>query len=196
MLVIEGIKIKTGYSVSDAMTEQPIFLRASDDLKHCAEVMAKNHVGAVVVKEKEAVVGILTEQDIIRKVVAKGINPLDKKIREVMEKKLTTITPDRDIYEALIMMRDLNIRHLPVVDEKKLIGLLTLKDVLKIEPQLFEILVERFELREEERKPVHTKETADICQTCGKLTDKLFLFNKAMVCADCKKAQRISAKSL
>ncbi len=172
------------------MTEKPIFLRANDDLRYCAEVMAENHVGTIIVKENENIVGILTEQDIIRKVVAKGMNPLEKKVKDVMEIKLTTITPDIDIYEALIRMRDLNIRHLPVIDQGKLIGLLTLKDILKIQPQLFDILVERFELREEERKPSHTKPTADVCQTCGKLTDKLYPSNNVMVCADCKNTQK------
>ena len=172
------------------MTEKPIFLRANDDLRYCAEVMSENHVGTVIIKENETVVGILTEQDIIRKVVAKGINPLEKKVKDVMETKLTTITPEKDIFEALIKMRDLNIRHLPVVDGKALIGLLTLKDILKIQPQLFDILVEKFELKEEQRKPVHTKPSADICQTCGKLTDKLYSVNNVMVCAECKATEK------
>lgn len=169
------------------MTEQPIFLRANDDLKYCAEIMAENHVSTVIIKENDRVTGILTDQDIVRKVVAKGLNPIEKRVKEVMETKLTTISPQKDIFEALIMMKDLNIRHLPVVDGESLIGLLTIKDILKIEPQLFELLVEKFELREEQRKPIHEKPNADVCQTCGKITDKLFSSNGAMVCAECKK---------
>jgi signal-transduction protein with cAMP-binding, CBS, and nucleotidyltransferase domain len=169
------------------MTEQPIFLRANDDLRYCAEIMEQNHVGTIIVKEDSSIVGLLTEQDIIRKLVAKGIDPLTKKIKDVMETELTTINPEKDIFDALIMMRDLNIRHLPVVHKGRCIGLLTLKDILKIEPQLFELMVERFELREEDRKPVHVKPNADVCQTCGKLTDKLFQSKNAMVCAECKK---------
>jgi signal-transduction protein with cAMP-binding, CBS, and nucleotidyltransferase domain len=172
------------------MTEQPIFLRANDDLKYCAEMMADNHVSTVIVKENERVIGILAEQDIVRKVVAKGINPLEKKVKEVMETKLTTISPEKDIFEALMKMKDLNIRHLPVVDGENLIGLLTLKDILKIEPQLFELLVEKFELREQERKPTHEKPNADVCQTCGKITDKLFSSNGTMVCAECKEQKK------
>ena len=92
------------------------------------------------------------------------------------------------MFEALIRMRDLNIRHLPVVDDKKLIGLLTLKDVLKIEPQLFELLVEKFELREEGRKPLNKREPNEgICQTCGEYAGELKTKDGVMVCSSCFK---------
>ncbi|MBW2970751.1 CBS domain-containing protein [Candidatus Woesearchaeota archaeon] len=58
------------------------------------------------------------------------------------------------MYDSLVLMRDYNIRHLPVVHKKELVGYLTIKDILKIEPQLFELIVEKFELREEHRKPI------------------------------------------
>ena len=69
-------------------------------------------------------------------------------------KTLFTIEGESDIYDALVIMRDENIRHLPVVNKGEMVGLLTLKDILKIQPALFELIVEKFELREEENKPV------------------------------------------
>lgn len=172
------------------MTENPVFLNPDDTLEKCSKVMKENHVGAVIIKDKEEPIGILTEQDIVRNVIASGINPLKKKVKEVMEKNLTTITPEKDIFEGLMMMRDLNISHLPVVDGKRLIGLLTIKDILKIEPQLFEILVEKFELKEEERKPIYDKPNADVCQACGKVTDKLYLYKGSRICAECKESTK------
>jgi signal-transduction protein with cAMP-binding, CBS, and nucleotidyltransferase domain len=56
------------------------------------------------------------------------------------------------------MMSDLNIRHLPVVEDDRMVGLLTLKDILKIQPQLFEILVDKFEIREQDRKLVFKRD--------------------------------------
>jgi CBS domain-containing protein len=115
--------------------------------------MAQEHVGALLVKEDDKIIGILTEQDMVRKGVAGPGNTALKKVKEVMERGLVTTTPDEDIFEALRIMRDYNFRHLPVMHDGKFVGLVTLKDILKIEPDLYEILVERIELREKERKP-------------------------------------------
>jgi signal-transduction protein with cAMP-binding, CBS, and nucleotidyltransferase domain len=168
------------------MTEQPIFLRPDDSIEYCAKEMDHHHIGAILVKDEEDILGVLTEQDIVRGCIAKGINPLDKKVKDFMEKELHTITPDVDIFDALIKMRDLNIRHLPVVDDKKLLGLLTLKDILKIEPQLFDLLVEEFELREEEKKPIHKiNKDEGICQTCGDYAEELKQSNGVFVCSKC-----------
>ena len=170
------------------MTEKPIYMRFDDSLQSCAQKMAQNHVGAIIVKDKSDMKGLITEQDIVRKVIAQGMNPLEKKVGDFMESKLVTVKPDTDIFDALVKMRDMNIRHLPVVDGKKLIGLLTLKDILKIEPQLFELLVEKFELREEERKPLHRQsEEEGICQACGEYTEALKSKDGVLVCSACFK---------
>ncbi|MBI1934997.1 CBS domain-containing protein [Candidatus Woesearchaeota archaeon] len=182
--------MKTGYKVHDCMTTKPISVSSDLSLQQCAKVMAKNHVGAVVIKDGHRSTGLITEQDIVRKALAKGINPLTKKVKDFMEKKLKTIKPGDDIYNALIIMRDLNIRHLPVVDNGKMIGLLTLKDILKIEPQLFELLVEKFELREETRKPINRIiEREAICQGCGAYVENVTKVKGSLLCERCAKEQ-------
>jgi signal-transduction protein with cAMP-binding, CBS, and nucleotidyltransferase domain len=182
--------MKTGIKVGDAMTEQPIYLSPENSLEVCAREMEQHHVGAVLVKENDSLVGLLTEQDIVRNVIAKGKNPLDLKVVEVMEKDLHTIEPDKDIFEALQRMKDLNIRHLPVMNDGKLLGLLTVKDVLKIEPQLFDLMVEKFELREEENKPINRVSSDEgLCNECGEYSDKLAELDGVMVCETCAKAQ-------
>jgi signal-transduction protein with cAMP-binding, CBS, and nucleotidyltransferase domain len=148
--------------------------------------MKENHVGALVVNDKEGLF-ILTEQDIVRKAVASGLDPKKAKVADVMTKADYVVEPQQDIFEALVIMRDFNVRHLPVVDSKKMIGLLTLKDVLKIEPQLFDLMVEKFELREEERKPLKMKpkSTEGVCNLCGNYAESLFEKDGVMVCEEC-----------
>ena len=178
--------MKTGYKVYDCMTTKPVSVSSDATLEQCAKAMAKNHVGALVVKDNHLSKGLITEQDIVRKVLAKGTNPLAKNVKDFMEKKLITIKPNDDIYEALIKMRDSNIRHLPVVDKGKMVGLLTLKDVLKIEPSLFELLVEKFELREEKRKPVdRIIEREAICQGCGAYVEDVKKVKGSLLCERC-----------
>ena len=183
--------MKTGYKVHDCMTTRPISVSSEASLEECAKAMALNHVGALVIKDDHKSKGLITEQDIVRKALANGINPLTKKVRDFMEKDLITISPSDDIYEALIKMRDSNIRHLPVVDKGNMVGLLTLKDILKIEPQLFELLTEKFELREETRKPINRVISNEaICQGCGAYVEDVKKVKGSLLCERCAKEQR------
>ena len=71
-------------------------------------------------------------------------------------------------------MKDLDISHLPVTSGEEMVGLLTLKDILKIEPQLFDILCEKYEIREEARKPItNPKKEEGICQICWDYAEEL-----------------------
>jgi signal-transduction protein with cAMP-binding, CBS, and nucleotidyltransferase domain len=178
--------MKTGYKVCDAMTEKPVMVNGSVSLMDCANVMKDNHVGALIISDASGL-HILTEQDIVRKGTAIGLDPSKAVVSEIMNKLENVIEPHQDIFEALVMMRDLNVRHLPVVNDGKMLGLLTLKDVLKIEPQLFDLLAEKFELKEEERKPVKTvKEDVGVCNICGNLSEDLTTKDDVLVCGSCK----------
>ncbi len=170
----------------DAMTTKPISVSPDATLEECARVMRDNHVGALVIKEENVSIGIITEKDIVRKVLASGINPLKEEVTDHMAKDLITIKPEDDIYEALIKMRDQNIRHLPVIKDRQMIGLLTLKDVLKIQPSLFDLIVERFELREEKRKPINRViPNEGICQECGEYSEDVGDVNGVILCGKC-----------
>lgn len=179
--------MKTGYKVVDAMTVNPIIIGIDISVEDCAKVMEKKHVGALLIGDKDNIKGIITEQDIVRKIIGKGMNPLDKKVNEFMETKLMKIEPEKDIFDALVIMKDENIRHLPVFDGDKFSGLLTLKDILKIQPSLFDFMVEKFELREEKRKPIFKpKPEEGICQVCGNYSEQLFNVDDSLVCESCK----------
>ena len=182
--------MKTGYKVYDCMTTKPIFASPDLSLEECAKMMAQNHVGALVIKENHQSKGLITEHHIIKNILSKTINPLTKKVRDFMEAKLITTSPNDDIHVALIKMRDSNIRHLPVVDKGKMVGLLTMKDILKIEPQLFELLVEKFELREETRKPINRFiPNEGICQGCGAYAENVKKVKGSLLCERCAAEQ-------
>ena len=183
--------MKTGYKVYDCMTTKPISCSSSSTLQECAKIMDEHHVGAIVIRENGHSLGLITEQDIVRKIIAKGQNPVDKKVKDYMETDLITISPKEDIFNALIKMRDSNIRHLPVVEDKKMVGLLTMKDILKIEPQLFELLIEKWNLREEARKPVNRIiQREAICQACGAYAENIKKIKSMLLCERCVKEQK------
>ncbi|MBI2565028.1 CBS domain-containing protein [Candidatus Woesearchaeota archaeon] len=178
--------MQTGIKVLEAMTERPIIVTPDTNLVECAEIMKRNHVGSLLVKEDHKLRGILTEQDIVRKAVVKDKKPSKITASDIMEITLRTIAPENDIFDALQMMRDYNIRHIPVTENEKLIGLVTLKDILKIQPDLFEILVEKFELKEEQRKPVFAAKEEGLCESCGEYSPELKRKDGVMICSDCR----------
>lgn len=143
--------MKTSYKIGDIMTEEPVTISPKTTIQECARIMEEKHVGSLIIKE-DRLLGIITEQDIVRKAIALGIEPKTTPVREIMEKNLFMVGPEADIYDALVLMNEKNIRHLPVVSNKRMVGFLTIKDILKVQPQLFDLVVEKFELREQERK--------------------------------------------
>ncbi|GIU69720.1 MAG: hypothetical protein KatS3mg002_0956 [Candidatus Woesearchaeota archaeon] len=150
--------MQTGYKVIDIMTNKPVVADKDASLKEAANIMLQNNVNSLLITESDKAIGIITDEDLVRKVIAKGLDPRKTKIKDVMETELITISPEKDIYDAMKIMRDHNIRQLPVIEKNKLVGFLTAKDILKIQPELFDIYIERYELREEERKLSETKE--------------------------------------
>ena len=148
--------MKTGVQVIDAMTKKPITVSPSTSIKECAEIMAKNKVGSLIIRENNKLLGIIKERDIVRSVVLENKKPSEALVKDYMIKDVVTVSPNEDIYDALVVMRDEDVRMLPVLDGKKLIGLLTVKDILKIQPSLFDLLAEKIILKEEESKPIFT----------------------------------------
>ena len=103
------------------------------------EIMFEKNVSALLVMENDYPVGIFTERDYARNVALKGKSSREIPIDEVMTKNLITITPDTTIDEAMRLMTTKFIRHLPVMEEDKLLGIVSIGDVVKyvIEEQKF-----------------------------------------------------------
>jgi CBS domain-containing protein len=96
-----------------------------------AQLMADRKIGAVPVLERERVVGIFSERDVMNRVVAKNLNPQTTTVEQVMTKELIVGTPEEDIAQILIRMKQANIRHLPIVEQDKLIGIISFRDLLQ-----------------------------------------------------------------
>ena len=123
---------------------------------------------------------------LVRKVLSQSLDVNSTKAKDVMQQDVKSIEPNEDVYAAIMKMRDYNIKQLPVVDSGKLVGLLTMKDVLKIEPQLFELLVEKINVREGDKTPVSLKPVAEgVCELCGEYTQKVTETDSVYMCDAC-----------
>lgn len=94
------------------------------------QVMAEKGVGALLVMEWSRLVGIISERDYTRKIVLKDRSSRATKVRDIMTEKVIHVTPDTSIDECMILMSDNYIRHLPVLDGDRVVGVMSVKDVL------------------------------------------------------------------
>ena len=187
--------MKTGFLVGDAMTKKPITIVGTLTVEECARLMAERHVGSLIIIDAGKAEGVVTEQDLVRKVIAKGEDPKTVPVSEIMVTSLVTISPDADIYDALVQMKEHNIRHLPVLHGEEMVGFLTLKDILKVEPQLFDIMVDRFELREESRKPISSfNPRIGTCEACGAFSRNLHRDGNGVVCEFCRPGSTVGVE--
>jgi CBS domain-containing protein len=94
-------------------------------------MMSKNDIGLLVIIEGDEVVGIVSERDIARKVILKGESSGTTPVKDIMTTGVITIAPEQSIDGCMALMTSKHIRHLPVMDGKKLVGLISIGDVVK-----------------------------------------------------------------
>ena len=105
------------------------------------KLMADKDIGAVLVMKDGKLVGIFSERDYARKVVLKGRSSKDTPVGELMSKKIFYVTPDNTLEECMAIMTEQHIRHLPVLEDGKVVGMITMRDVVQqiIKDQKFTI---------------------------------------------------------
>lgn len=105
-------------------------INADDTVYKALELMAAENVGALLVMESDQVIGIITERDYARKVILEGRSSLETAIRKIMTDKVLYINPDMSVEEGLALMSDKRCRHLPVFEDKELIGIISIGDLV------------------------------------------------------------------
>ena len=105
------------------------------------EILAERNIGALVVTENDKVVGIFSERDYARKIILKGKSSMDTTVSELMTKDVLYVAPTDSIDECMALMSENHIRHLPVIKDEELVGVISIGDVVKhiIKHQKFQI---------------------------------------------------------
>ena len=108
-----------------------VVVSPKDTVYRALQLMAENNVGSVVISEGGRMVGIFTERDYCRKIILMGRSSLNTPIEEIMTKNMITVGPTQPLEECLELMTKYHIRHLPVQEGDKLIGLVSMRDVME-----------------------------------------------------------------
>lgn len=108
-----------------------IFVSPDTTVFDALEVMFQKNIGAILVMKQEKFVGIMTERDYARKVILKGKSSKDTLVKEIMTKNPVTVSSDTTIEQCMWLMTNKFTRHLPVIDDNKLTGIVSIGDIVK-----------------------------------------------------------------
>lgn len=126
--------------VEDVMTEDVVTVEAKATVKEAVDVMNKNDIGCLIVVKDEKAIGIVTERDMLTRVLARGLDPGHTRVSEVMSAPVIVAEPKMELEEAARLMFKMKVKKLPVVSKGELIGLITLTDVARFQPQIIKLL--------------------------------------------------------
>ncbi|MEW6222394.1 MAG: CBS domain-containing protein [Candidatus Hadarchaeota archaeon] len=166
-------------SVKEAMSAKVLVATTATTVAKAAKLMASRSVGSIVVLKGKTPVGILTERDVLEKVVSEDLRPSKVLVEKVMSSPIMTITPDTDVTEAAKIMSKNKIRRLPVVENGKLIGIITSADITAISPDILEAA-------SRPNEPMKEEIEESVCESCGEVTNALYEVNGMWVCENCR----------
>lgn len=126
--------------VEDVMVEEVMTVEADVTVKKAVGIMNKHGIGCLIVVKQGNAVGIVTERDMLTRVLAESRNPEKTKVKDIMSFPLITVNPEMDLEEAAKLMFKMKVKKLPVISNGKLVGLITLTDLARFQPQMIKLL--------------------------------------------------------
>ena len=187
---MSDLGLRSKMLVKDVMSSPVVTINEDAPANRAAELMDKHGLGCIIVSSKNAKpLGIITERDLVGRVLAKNVKPDTIKAKDVMTSPLMTIEPDETISEAARRMNRLNVRRLGVIYKGQLVGLVSSKDILAVMPELLETIQENALIEGENRAEEATEEStplAGYCDHCGGWSDDLKEVDGQFLCEDCR----------
>lgn len=132
--------------IRSVMNKNVVVAKKDITVKEASEVMSKLHIGCLLVTENQDILGIITTSDII-KAIANDKNPETTLAEEIMSKNVVTIEPDKKIEDAVNLMTEKKIKKLPVIDNKRIVGIITTSDIIVVEPKLIATIASLISLK-------------------------------------------------
>jgi CBS domain-containing protein len=169
--------------VVEVMSASPVTISIDATVAEAATAMRDKEIGSLVVIERGRPAGIITERDIVTKVAAEMKTANETSVRDVMSSPLVAVHPHQEVAEAAKVMAARKIRRLPVIQEGKLVGMITENDIIRVWPALIEVT------REWDRAGLESQFAKGVeghCEACGVYSTHLVWDRNLLVCPECR----------
>ena len=188
IVAMSELGLRTKMLVRDVMSSPVVTMDEDETTNKAAANMDMHDLGAVIVTNKAGKsIGIITERDLVIRVIAKNLKPDTVKAKEIMTTPLVTIEPEATISDAARRMTRLDIRRLVVIYKGNLVGIISSKDILGVMPELIEIMQEKSRIEgaaiteEAEEVPL-----SGYCDRCNIYSESLKENNGQNICDECR----------
>jgi len=184
--------METEIPVRDIMTRPVITVGADLDILSAARKMGSANVGSLIITAEGKTTGILTERDLVKKILAEGKDPRAVKVIDIMSSPVVSIEPEASLREAAALMLRSGVKRLPVIANGRLVGIITDTDLASgSSVGMNDILSDLLEMH---RESVHFEPSQamprGICEVCGQLSDNLESVNGELLCWSCRDGNR------
>jgi len=171
--------------VKDLMSKPLLTIDINQNAKNAGEILRRQRKESLIVTKKGKPIGIITDTDLIKKIVAKNLLPSKVKISKIMSSPLVVIPADASILDASRKMKRSNIKRLAVIENKKLVGIVSLSDIARNSPEVIDLL--EYKLRSKELPTIiKEKSTIGICESCDNYSVDLQSVNGQWICETCR----------
>ncbi len=176
------MKLESEMAVREVMETTFVAAKEDQTVKDITVDMRKRKIASAIILREGEPIGIITEADIIDAVIVDEKDPKATLAKDIMSKPLFTVPAGATLSEAANLMDIHNIRHVPVVDKNKILGVVTAKDIAAIEPHIYETIYEKRITRPE----MDLGPNVTVCEFCGGYSAEITESNGKFVCPDCK----------
>jgi CBS domain-containing protein len=187
-IAVAEFGLRTRMLVKDVMSSPVITVDENETVDKVAQFMEMHRLGCIIVTDEDGrPLGIITERDLVTRVLAR--NKLSSKLiaKDVMTSPLITISPDETLSNAAKHMSRLNVRRLGVVYKGDLVGVISSKDVLAITPELIETIQEQARIESGNmEETLESSPMAGYCDRCGQWSSRLKEVEGEFLCEDCR----------
>ncbi|NLA99593.1 MAG: CBS domain-containing protein [Methanomicrobiales archaeon] len=181
----DTIRFETRIPVREVMQSHPTTVDVGETVARAAQNMCRDEVGSCIVLQNNLPTGIVTEEDINCKIVAKDLKPSSVHVSEIMSTPLITIGAEKLVGDAAAMMVKHRVRRLPVVEDQTVIGIVTVRDILTVAAEVNELLADLIEINREEEYAM------GVCDRCGNISDDLSRVDNLMLCTTCREEEQL-----
>ena len=192
---IHNREIEREVSVAEVMNKTVIVMDINSNIQSIAREMVSCEAGSVIITENRKAIGIITERDLVKNIVAEDRRPSEVKASEIFSTPLITIEPEKSVVEASEIMLKANIKRLPVLEKDTIIGVISTTDILMVTPGLNTILKDLIDMNRETLLSIPSIEelseefSTGICESCETYSSDLKFMDGKYLCGKCQQEE-------